>query len=314
MSQSEVNINRATQTAADIAVAAAADRQTTPSITIAATDLSPTATATTGTSTESSPITTTVSPIDTTQPATQTSPAAQDNNPSAPSTTTMASTVSPDGPSHAPIDPTRLSGYVVVLDPGHQAKGNREQEPVSPGSLETKDKVTSGTAGIVTGRPESVVNLEISLMLKDFLESQGCTVYMTRETQDVNLSNIERAQFALAKEPDVYLRLHGNGSADQNQQGIGIYVADTGIYTDQLPAWGQWLADELCEATGADNQGVDASSRYSGLNWATDIPSFLVEMGYMTNPEEDRLLSDPAYQANLCQGFADFIARMPRRG
>ena len=210
----------------------------------------PTTAAITGTSTESSPIPTTVSPIDPTQSVTQTSPAAQNNESAALSTTMMTSTVPAAGPSPspAPNDPTRLSGYVVVLDPGHQAKGNREQEPVSPGSLETKDKVTSGTAGIVTGRPESVVNLEISLMLKDFLESQGCTVYMTRETQDVNLSNIERAQFAQSKNPDVYLRLHGNGSTDQNQHGIGIYVADTGIYADQLPVWGQWLADELCAA------------------------------------------------------------------
>ncbi|MBN1891175.1 MAG: N-acetylmuramoyl-L-alanine amidase, partial [Clostridiales bacterium] len=65
------------------------------------------------------------------------------------------------------------------------------------------------------------------------------------------------------------------------------------------------------EATGANYRGHDASSRYSGLNWATDIPSFLLEMGYMTNREEDLLLSDPDYQLKICAGIADFVSRMP---
>ena len=228
---------------------------------------------------------------------------------------TTTATTAATSADHAAIDPTRLAGYVVVLDPGHQTHANYNLEPISPDPESTimKAKTSSGTTGIVTGIPEYRVNLDIGLMLRDYLESQGCTVYMTRTENDVDLSNIDRALFALSKEPDVYLRLHCNGSTNQSVAGAGIYIANTGLYASRLPEWGSWLAASLCQATNAANKGVHAGSTYTGLNWATDIPSFLVEMGYMSNPAEDRLLSDPVYQMKLCQGFADFISQMPQR-
>jgi len=205
----------------------------------------------------------------------------------------------------------RLSGYVVVIDPGHQLKAGGELEPLAPGSTEMRPDVKGGTSGVATGRPEYEVNLEISFLLQTWLENQGCTVYMTRTTNDVNISNIERAEFARAHQPDVYIRLHCDGSTDSTRNGVGVFVADTGIYKDQLLAWGKQLRDCVCQATGARAGTLNASSNYVGLNWANDMPAFLLEMGFMTNPEEDRRLSDRAYQAKICQGIADFIALMP---
>ncbi|MEA4890604.1 MAG: N-acetylmuramoyl-L-alanine amidase [Clostridiaceae bacterium] len=226
----------------------------------------------------------------------------------APAETTTTAAVLDD-----PADPSLLAGHVVVLDPGHQTKANHDLEAISPGSATMKAKTSSGTTGIVTHIPEYQVNLAVGLMLRDYLEARGCTVYLTRTTNDVDLSNIDRAQFAVSKDPDAYLRIHCNGSTNQNLHGVGIYIADSGLYKDQLPAWGGWLAEELCRTTGAANHGVFAGNTYTGLNWATEIPSFLVEMGYLTNPDEDRLLTDPAYQMKLCRGYAAFIARMPKR-
>ncbi|NLW89149.1 MAG: N-acetylmuramoyl-L-alanine amidase [Clostridiaceae bacterium] len=204
-----------------------------------------------------------------------------------------------------------LTGYVVVLDPGHQLKPNREQEPLSPTMSGSKDKVSAGTQGVTTGRPEYEVNLEIGVLLRDYLESLGCTVYMTRTENDVNISNIERAQFALSYTPDAYIRLHCDGSSDPNRKGIGVFIADSGKHKDKLPGWSDLLGNALSEATGAKYRGYNASSRYSGLNWATDIPSFLLEMGFMTNPEEDILLSHPEYQLRICEGIANFVSQMP---
>jgi len=199
----------------------------------------------------------------------------------------------------------------VVIDPGHQQKANYELDPLAPGSTEMKPKTKAGTSGVATGRPEYEVNLEIALLLRTWLESQGCTVYMTRTSNDVNISNIERAQFARDHQPDVYMRLHCDGSTDASRNGVGVFVADTGVYVDQLPGWGQQLTNCVCQATGARAGKVNASSNYAGLNWANDMPSFLLEMGYMTNPDEDRRLSDPVYQAKICQGIVDFVALMP---
>ena len=71
------------------------------------------------------------------------------------------------------LDQGRLSGRIIGIDPGHQAHANSEKEPIAPGSSEKKAKVSSGTAGVSTRRPEYEVNLEVALQLKAALEEKG---------------------------------------------------------------------------------------------------------------------------------------------
>jgi len=228
-----------------------------------------------------------------------------------PKSTTLKGTTAPSASTTTAKRIDGLAGKTVVIDPGHQLKPNYETEPVSPGSTILKAKCSAGTRGVETRRYEYVVNLEISLRLKVLLEAQGCTVYLTRTSHDVNISNIERAQFAVARKADVFLRIHCNGSADSSAKGVKTYVGETGPYADRLPQWGRLLSSCQSATTGAANLGVDVSSRYTGLNWAADVPSFLLEMGFMSNAEEDRLLSDAGYQDKICRGVLDFIRQMP---
>ena len=207
-----------------------------------------------------------------------------------------------------------LSGYVVVIDPGHQAHANSGQEAIAPpeyGISGTKDKCSSGTSGVSTGRSEYKVNLEIGLKLAAYLESLGCEVHMTRTENDVDISNIERAEIALSYSPDVYIRLHCDGSDDSSARGIGVFVTDMGPYADSLGDWGDMLGECLSDSTGSSYRGCWASSTYSGLNWAADVPSFLLEMGFMSNSTDDELLSDPDYQDSICEGIAVFVSEMP---
>lgn len=206
-----------------------------------------------------------------------------------------------------------LSGMVIVIDPGHQAHANSGTEPVAPWSDEQKAKVSAGTSGVSTGRPEYEVVLEIGLMLRDYLESMGATVIMTRTTNDVDISNIERANIAVENNADVFLRLHCDASDSSSARGIGVFVCSRGEYADSQEKWGNWLGNCLEESTGSHYRGCDASTRYSGLNWCTSVPSFLLEMGFMTNSEEDQLLSDPAYQQQICSGIAAFCYKMKSR-
>ena len=199
----------------------------------------------------------------------------------------------PTVPPQPTRDPGRLTGVKIGIDPGHQAHGNSAQEAVAPGSSETKAKVSSGTYGRFTGVPEYEVNLDISLQLRDALEALGCEVYMTRETNDVDISNQERAIMMNELGVDLVLRIHCNGSTNKSAQGIGLYIRKTGTNADECMRAAEALLPAMVEATGAESDGIFRRDTYTGLNWS-EVPSILVEMGFMTNEEEDYKLNDPA--------------------
>jgi len=200
-----------------------------------------------------------------------------------------------------------LTGVKIGIDPGHQAKGNSEKEPVAPGSSETKAKVSSGTQGVSTRVPEYVVNLEVSMLLKETLEALGAEVYLTRDTHEIDISNVERATMMNELGVDLVLRIHCNGSSDSSVKGISLFVKPDGEGAEESYAASEALLPAMAEATGARAMGIYKRDTYSGLNWST-VPSILVEMGFMSNPEEDELLNDPEYQRKLADGMARGIA------
>lgn len=222
---------------------------------------------------------------------------------SLPATTTTIAPTTTTAPSPA--------GKVVVIDPGHQARGNSDTEPVGPGSNKMKPKVSSGTAGVATGIPESELVLAVSLLLRDALAAQGIEVIMTRTTQDVDISNIERAQIANAAGADLFVRIHADGSDNSATSGIHVlYPAPIKGWTDDIAAASLEAASlaqrELIAATGAVDRGINARSDMTGFNWA-DVPVILPEIGFMTNPDEDRRLATPAYQDKIVQGLTRAI-------
>lgn len=209
---------------------------------------------------------------------------------------------------------TQSNGIRIAIDPGHQAQGNSEQEAIGPGASQTKAKVASGTTGRTTGVPEYQLNLDVSLKLRDELIARGYDVYMIRETNDVNISNAERAQMAAEAGADILVRIHANGSDNTSVAGAltmspsmsNPYVP--GELVSECQTLSQCVIEAFCEATGANNQGVYQTDEMSGLNWCT-IPATIVEMGYMTNPEEDTLMQTEDYQNKMVQGISNGIDR-----
>ena len=200
---------------------------------------------------------------------------------------------------------------VVVIDPGHQGKGDSTKEPNGPGSTTMKARVTSGTAGVATGVAEYILNLEISLMLKTELENRGYTVYMTRSTHDVNISNMERAQYASSVGADIAVRIHANGSTNSSVRGAEtLSPSKSNPYVSHLAnasqSLGRSIIDAYCSATGFKNRGVIASDTMTGINWS-EIPVTILELGYMSNADEDVAMQDPVMQNNMVQGIANGI-------
>lgn len=200
---------------------------------------------------------------------------------------------------------------IIAIDPGHQAKGNYEKEPVGPGATEQKTKVSSGTQGVSTKVPEHVFALELSLKLRDALIAEGYEVVMTRETANVNISNVERAQLANEAGADIYIRIHADGADSEAANGISVlYPSEMNPYVAELSTDSKRLAqavlNEMCDATGAKKRGIVKRDDLSGTNWA-QMPVILIEAGFMTNKAEDKKLQDPEYQEKLVQGIVEGI-------
>ena len=200
---------------------------------------------------------------------------------------------------------------VILIDPGHQGRGDSSTEPVGPGSSTTKAKVASGTQGTTTGVPEYQLTLDIGLALRDELQSRGYTVYMTRETNDVNISNKERAEMAGNVGADISIRLHADGSESSSANGASIlcpsssnpYISNLSEESRKLS---QCVIDAYCDATGIKNNGLSYRDDMTGFNWST-VTCTLLEMGFMSNPSDDTNMQDSAFQVDMVQGIANGI-------
>lgn len=211
------------------------------------------------------------------------------------------------------IETEAENGFVVAIDPGHQGSwvDMSEQEPNGPGSSEYKAKATTGTTGSYTGVPEYQLNLDISLSLREELEERGYQVVMTREDHDTAISNAERALMAAEQGGDIYVRIHANGSDDSSVSGaLGMSPSPENPYIPELYEDSYRLTECIlnayCEATGFSNLGVQYYDNMTGINWSK-IPVTILEMGFMTNQQDDTAMQDPAMQEKMVQGIADGI-------
>jgi N-acetylmuramoyl-L-alanine amidase len=178
-----------------------------------------------------------------------------------------------------------LSGIKIVLDPGH---GGKE----------------SGASG-PTGYLEKDVNLIISQLLRDELVKRGAKVVMTRE-DDRDVSLVERQTIINKQEPAIALSIHYNSLPDngdaENTKGFGTFW-----YHPQSHSLAVFLQNYVVKNLRKPAYGVFWNNL--ALTRPHVAPAVLLELGFMSNPDEFEEIVNPQQQKKMANTLADGITQ-----
>lgn len=199
----------------------------------------------------------------------------------------------------------------IVIDPGHGGPSNLEKEQQSPDSNIMKIKDGGGCQGVVTGVREAVVTLQVSMKLKPLLEAKGFNVIMTRVDDSKSMGNIERAEIGNNNNANLVIRIHCDSADSSSANGATMLVPGKVGYANNISdisaEYGKKILNTLTSTVGMKNRGITVSQDMTGFNWSK-VPVVLIEMGFMSNANEDRLLTSDSYQNKLAQGLCDGIS------
>ena len=209
-------------------------------------------------------------------------------------------------------NPTEGNGFIVCIDAGHETHQITDLEPNGPGSENMKQGVTSGTQGNWSGVYEYQVNLDVTMKLRDALAARGYTVVLCRDINDVTMSNVQRAQIAADANADIFLRIHCNSADSSSVAGVLCYAPSSsnpylsGDVIERSQALARIMRDAQCRETGQralDNLHQDDMT---GINWAK-MPVTIVEMGFMSNYDEDMFLTSAEGQEQIVRGLVNGV-------
>ena len=189
------------------------------------------------------------------------------------------------------IDPHDIYDKVIVVDAGHG----------------------SHAAGAVKlGISEKSLNLAIVQQLKKLFDEdkRRIRVYYTR-TSDTNPTLDQRVQLANKANADAYIRIHANGSDNSSISGaLTICTTRNSPYISSMyrknKALSEAVLNAYVSATGCRKEYVWETDSMTGNNWSK-VPTTIIEMGYMSNPSEDRRMQQNSYQKKMVRGIANGI-------
>jgi N-acetylmuramoyl-L-alanine amidase len=208
-----------------------------------------------------------------------------------------------------------LEGLTICIDAGHGKTDRKEnlKEPIAPGSDIMKAAIASGTSGVATKITEASLNLAVSKKLKTALSEKGANIIMIRENEYCDLTNVERTELWNSSGADLVIRIHANGLDDNTVSGVLMmvpgnkYIKDDEMLQKSALA-GKHILEGVLKHTKAKSRGTVASNELTGFNWSK-VPVILLEMGFMTNPEEDKLLNTDSYQNKIVMGIVEGIEK-----
>lgn len=207
-------------------------------------------------------------------------------------------------------DVVELEKPMIVIDPGHSSVGNPEKEAIAPNSQTTKAKDVLGATGKYTKTPEHITTVFIAKELKNELEANGYNVVMTKTEVSQSLSNIERANIGNSNNADLVVRIHADASDNTSVNGASILVPAKNEHTSEIyetsKNYGEIIINTYAEDLGLNNRGVIQRDDMTGFNWS-DVPVVILEMGFLSNMEDDTFISNEQNHNKIAKSIAKGI-------
>ena len=215
-------------------------------------------------------------------------------------------------PTAAPTKaPAATGGHKIAIDPGQQQSQMTEEEPVGPGSSSTAVKMSYGATSVTTGKREHEWSLQFSKRLEAELISRGYEVVLTRQEADVTISNAERAQFANTSGAELYLSIQADAASNKDARGIYTQIPSknntfVGNLYDDCKRLAKEIQNNLIAETGAKDRGVQENDKVTAINYSK-VPVAVLQLGFMSNTEEDTNLWTESYQNKMIKAICDGI-------
>ena len=185
--------------------------------------------------------------------------------------------------------PYLLANLTIVVDPGHGGP-----DPGAKG---------------VSGRYEKENTLPVGINLAGLLRSAGAQVILTRST-DVSpaegtyseRADLEaRTKIANGSKADLFISLHNDSFSNPATSGTTTYYSSQNPVAAQSKTLAESIQSELVRTIGLPSRGVKDAAFYVVKN--TEMPAVLVELGFLSNPTEEVLLTSPEFQKKAAQGI-----------
>lgn len=178
------------------------------------------------------------------------------------------------------------SEKIIVIDPGHGGKD-------------------SGTIS-VNNNYEKDINLEIGKKLYKKLTSMGYKVILTRETDEF-VDNNHRADIANENKAEIFISIHGNAMENNNSiNGTQVLYYPNREGANSTLA--QIILDEMVKDTGALDKGIVGRKDLIVLN-QTKMPAIIIEYGFLSNEDEEKLLLTNSYQDKVVGSIAEGLKK-----
>lgn len=176
----------------------------------------------------------------------------------------------------------------IVIDAGHGG--------TAPGAIS------------VNGTKEKDINLQVSLKLESILRSLGYNVVMTR-SGDQTLGLYERSDLANNLNADIFVSIHSNSHTNRDIAGLQVLYCP--LYDSNKKSQDQYplaksIMDAVLASTGAADKGIIPRKDLVVVR-ETKMPAVLVEVGFLSNAAEEKLITNDSYQNKIVEGIVTGI-------